>query len=153
MCERILSNLNLMEILLQFFHTSATDIFKNIFPFTVFFFAKTCFLRTSIFLDVFPSSPLSFIFGSLPLRLSVDLFSTSFFPFCHNLSFNCFSIFSALTKYSVLRSSVNSTSLWSFSLSSQFCSSFFVCCIISFFLAPVLSVSVLGYFRYNFPLL
>ena len=73
--------LNLMEILLQFFHTSVTDIFKNIFPFTVFFFAKTCFLRTSIFLDVFPSSPLSFIFGSLPLRLSVDLFSTSFFHF------------------------------------------------------------------------
>ena len=71
-----------MEILLQFFNTYVTDIFKNSFPFTVFFFfAKTCFLRTSIFLDKFPSSPLSFLFGFLPLRLSVDLFSTSFFFF------------------------------------------------------------------------
>ena len=149
MCERILSNLNLMEILLQFFHTSVTDIFKNIFPFTVFFLLKRAFYVLQYFLMYF-RLPLFHLFLVLYLLDYLLIFfpHLSFFPFCHNLSFNCFSIFSALTKYSVLRSSVNSTSLWSFSLSSQFCSSFFVCCIISFFLAPVLSVSVS-----NFPLL
>ena len=46
--------LNLMEILLQFFHTSVTDIFKNIFPFTVFFLLlKRAFYVLQYFLMYF----------------------------------------------------------------------------------------------------
>ena len=109
-------------------------IFLKICSLLLCFLAKTCFLRTSIFFYVFPSSPVSFLFGSLPFRLPVDLFSTPlFFPVCPKLSFTCFYIFTALIIYSFSRLSVNSTSLWSFSLSSKFCSSFFVCYIISFF--------------------
>ena len=77
-----------MKILLQLFHPYVADVLPclKFLPLTLCFLAKTSFLRTSIFFNVFASSPLSFLFGSLTCRLSLDLFSTFFFfPFCRKL--------------------------------------------------------------------
>ena len=102
------------------------------------------FLLTLIFFDVITSSPLSFLFGCLPFRLSLDLFflHLSFFHFATSY-FLLAILYSRLLSYIIYyftRLFLNSTSFCSFSLSSQFCSSFYSESSATFFFSRLPSV-------------
>ena len=102
------------------------------------------FLLTLIFFDVITSSPLSFLFGSLPFRLSLDLFflHLSFFHFATSY-FLLAILYSRLLSYIIYyftRLFLNSTSFCSFSLSSQFCSPFYSESSATFFFSMLPSV-------------
>ena len=114
--------------------SSGHFIFLKISSLLLCFLAKTCFYILRYFLMSL-RLPLFHLFFVLYL-LDYQLFK---------LSFTCFSILTALIIYSFSRLRVNSTSLWSFLLSSQFCSSFYICCIIfgssaTYFFSRLLSV-------------